>query len=80
MKFLFLFFTQVFAQKTECITCSASYVDGDGIVDGDASCFEGISFFLLTWVEKQNQGLLNLIQPGVTFVGLKFQNFHGTMN
>ena len=42
MKFLFLFFTQVFAQKIECITCSASYVDGDGIVDGDASCFEGI--------------------------------------
>ena len=53
MKLFFLFSTQVFAQKTECIFCSAKYIDGIGIIDGDASCFEGfLLFFFLTYIEK----------------------------
>jgi len=51
MKLLLLFFIQVSAQKTECIFCSAKFIDGIGIIDGDASCFEGTTKAHPTWGE-----------------------------
>merc|ERR1711868_322675 len=49
MKVLLLFFIQVSAQKTECIFCSAKFIDGIGTIDGDTSCFEGTTKAHPTW-------------------------------
>ena len=49
MKLLFLFFIQVFAQKSECISCSAKYIDGIGVIDGDVNCFDGTTEPYPTW-------------------------------
>ena len=83
MKTVFLFFTQVFAQKSECLFCSATYIDGIGVIDGDTSCFEGsykkTSFVSLLNLEKI-KGLGKATKLGEKYVDLKFQNIHGTTN
>ena len=80
MILLLLFFSQVSAQKTECIFCSAKFIDGIGIIDGDASCFEGFFLmFFLVYIEKIKEPR-NLTQLGEQFAGLKSQSILGIMS